>query len=363
LTITAPALLGWLHLADHGDGTATLAGAPTNADVGDHAVVLRVTDSGGLTGTQSFTITVHNANDAPEFTSAPVTTATQDTTYSYAVAADDLDLIHGDVLTITAPTLPGWLKLTDDGNGNGAAILAGTPTNDDVGEHPVTLQVADSGGLTGTQSFTITVHNANDAPAFTSMPIRTTVQDKVYSYAVTAEDVDLPHGDVLTITALALPGWLTLTDYGIGAALLTGTPSSDDIGEHEVLLQATDSGGLTDTQSFTITVRSANAPPQAAGDEATTTEGTSVTIYVLENDTDPDGDALTVITVSQPLYGSASTDGTTVVYTPTLGFVGRDDFTYTISDGYGGEDTATITVLVKPQDAFYIFLPIVSRMK
>jgi hypothetical protein len=55
MTIRRPV---WLDLTDHGDGTATLSGTPADADVGDHAVELRVTDSGGLTDTQTFTITV-----------------------------------------------------------------------------------------------------------------------------------------------------------------------------------------------------------------------------------------------------------------------------------------------------------------
>jgi hypothetical protein len=58
LTITAPTLPAWLTLADHGDGTATLAGTPTIADLGDHVVVLHVIDSGGLADTQTFAIMV-----------------------------------------------------------------------------------------------------------------------------------------------------------------------------------------------------------------------------------------------------------------------------------------------------------------
>jgi hypothetical protein len=84
-----------------------------------------------------------------------VTTATQDVLYTYTVTAADPDLIHGDSLTLTAPLLPAWLTLTD--HGDGTATLSGTPTNADVGQHPVVLRVTDSGGLFAEQSFTITV--------------------------------------------------------------------------------------------------------------------------------------------------------------------------------------------------------------
>jgi VCBS repeat-containing protein len=57
LAITAPTRPGWLTLADNGDGTATLTGTPTHTDIGDHPVVLQVSD-GAATTTQPFTITV-----------------------------------------------------------------------------------------------------------------------------------------------------------------------------------------------------------------------------------------------------------------------------------------------------------------
>ena len=114
--------------------------------------------------------------------------------------------------------------------------------------------MTDSGELTDTQNFTITVANVNDAPVFTSAPVLTAIQDVLYTYAVTADDPDLIHGDELTITATTLPAWLTLTDHGNGTATLTGTPMTADVGDHAVELLVTDSEGLTDTQTFTITV-------------------------------------------------------------------------------------------------------------
>ncbi|MDX9956225.1 MAG: putative Ig domain-containing protein, partial [Anaerolineae bacterium] len=75
---------------------------------------------------------------------------------------------------------------------------------------------------------------------------------------VTAADADLVFGDTLTLTATTLPAWLTLTDHGDGASLtlatLSGTPTGADGGSHTVVLRVTDSEGLFDTQSFSITV-------------------------------------------------------------------------------------------------------------
>ncbi|NQV73507.1 T9SS type A sorting domain-containing protein [bacterium] len=149
ITGTVPS---WLTLTDNGNGTATLAGTPTNAEIGDHAVSLLVTDAAGANATQSFTVTVANTNDAPSFTSTAVTGADQGTAYTYDVTTTDPDA--GDTRAITG-TVPSWLILSD--NGDGTATLAGTPTNDHVGPHDVELIVTDAAGATATQSFTITV--------------------------------------------------------------------------------------------------------------------------------------------------------------------------------------------------------------
>ena len=151
--------------------TSVLANGPS------HAAAFTFNDDGsftytpdaGYTGPDSFTysandgaldsneatvtITVLPGNNAPSFTSTPVTNATSDALYSYSIAADDPDV--GDSLTITAPTLPGWLNLLD--NGDGTAMLSGTPPNEDIGDNPVTLRVTDALGATDDQPFTVTV--------------------------------------------------------------------------------------------------------------------------------------------------------------------------------------------------------------
>ena len=96
---------------------------------------------------------VANANAAPTFVSTPPTFASVNAVYTYTIATHDTNL--GDTLSIVAPVQPSWLNLTDQGDGT--ATLSGTPTNDDLGEHPVVLRVQDPALATATQSYTITV--------------------------------------------------------------------------------------------------------------------------------------------------------------------------------------------------------------
>jgi hypothetical protein len=101
----------------------------------------------------SVTISVAPVNDAPAFTSVPLTGAVEGETYTYEVAAADVDSAPA-ALTLTAPILPGWLTLTD--HGDGTATLEGIPAAAEVGDHPVVLQVFD-GAAAATQSFAVTV--------------------------------------------------------------------------------------------------------------------------------------------------------------------------------------------------------------
>jgi hypothetical protein len=91
-----------------------------------------------------------------------------------------------------------------------------------------------------------------------------------------------------------------------------------------------------------------NRPPVAVDDAASTAAATAVTIDVLANDSDPDGDALSVTAATQPAGGTATVSGNAIVYVPAAGFAGTDRFTYTISDGRGGTASALVTVLVAP---------------
>jgi hypothetical protein len=91
-----------------------------------------------------------------------------------------------------------------------------------------------------------------------------------------------------------------------------------------------------------------NLMPVAVDDVASTNEHTPVIIDVLENDYDPDvGDTLAVESVTQGTHGYvAIVDDQHVSYGPEPGFNGIDEFTYTVSDGRGGTDTANVEVNV-----------------
>ena len=111
-------------------------------------------------------------------------------------------------------------------------------------------------------------------------------------------------------------------------------------------------GTYTGNVDCAVTTTPPNQPPMANDDIAETTSPNSVTINVLANDADPDAcDSLTVTEATDPAGGTATVNqDNTITYTPDQGFSGTDPFDYTISDGKGGTDSATVTVTVLPAD-------------
>ncbi|MEA3461119.1 MAG: putative Ig domain-containing protein, partial [Bacteroidota bacterium] len=234
LTYAALVLPGWLTF---NSTTQLLSATPSDTDEGDQHVTIRVTD-GLLYADQTFVISVSYANHAPNFISDPATTVVVGESYVYTINAYDID---GDDLTYSAPLLPDWLTFYPATN-----VISGIPRTEDLGSHDVTVRVSD-GTVSADQSFPITVRNENVAPAFTSTPETSVIENQLYVYYVAAEDAN---GDDLTFSATLLPGWL---NFDPSAGILHGTPDRDDVGDHNVTLSVSD-GNLTTDQTFTITV-------------------------------------------------------------------------------------------------------------
>lgn len=120
-------------------------------------------------------------------------------------------------------------------------------------------------------------------------------------------------------------------------------------GTANVVVTATDDSGAVAADTFAVNVLPGNQRPTATNDAVTTPMNSAVTIHVLNNDADPDGDPLTVTSVGTAGDGSPAIDtgDTTITYIPVFGFIGTDQFTYIVSDG-SEFDTATVTVTVTP---------------
>lgn len=169
----------------------------------------------------------------------------------------------------------------------------------------------------------------------------TVPEDGSTDVAVLANDFD-PDGDPVALHSLSPARYGTVRNNGDGTVNYRPDPGFH--GSDSFRYTTADGKGGTATGTVAVTVTSEPDAPDAVDDSAATTPGNPVTVAVLANDSDADGDPLTVIAVTQGAHGSVTTDGTTATYTPGEGFLSSDQFTYTLSDGQGGSDTATVTV-------------------
>ena len=126
------------------------------------------------------------------------------------------------------------------------------------------------------------------------------------------------------------------------------TPTLNYIGPDSFTYHASDGIDNSNQATVEITVTGINHSPVAQDDTATTPEDNPVSIDVMANDTDQDGDPLSITGVTQPAFGTAIIQGSNVQYTPFLNDHGPDSFTYTINDGRGGTDMATVDIVVTP---------------
>lgn len=158
----------------------------------------------------------------------------------------------------------------------------------------------------------------NYPPEFTSTPITTGTEETLYTYNITAVDIN---GDNLRfINTSGLPSWLTLVDNGNETATLSGTPGSGDAGMYNIDLQVNDlrTPSLTDTQSFAINISANNqAPSFTSTPELFNTAGFPYTYNITT--TDPNvGDTLTITADTIPSWlilvdngnGTATLSGT-----------------------------------------------------
>jgi len=234
-----------------------------------------------------------------------------------------------------------WGDLTSTTSSSATA----THTYAGSGAFTITLTVTDNGGAIASATTTAAIANStNLAPAVSlSGPANgsTFTAPATIPLAASASDSDGTVARVDFYNGAVLIGSATSSPY-------TATWSSVPTGTYALKAVATDNlGAATSSAPVSVTVVGADHPPVANDDSATVRRSRqSVTIPVLANDSDVDGDPLTIIGVGAPSHGTVAVSGGTLIYTSNKRFVGQVAFTYTIGDGRGGTATATVLVTV-----------------
>ncbi|ENJ1691152.1 TPA: tandem-95 repeat protein [Vibrio parahaemolyticus] len=239
--------------------------------------------------------------------------------------------------------------IIDKGNGtlvdNGDGTWTFTPQIDDDTEVSFTFDIIDDEDLVVSGSANLDILPINDAPNAENDAI-TTEEDTAVTIDVLVNDSDV-EGDALSIQSASVPkeqGTVEVVD-----GKLVFTPAENFNGEATISYIVTD-GDLTDEAKVSVTVTPVNDSPVAVDDTTSIQEDTAVTIDVLTNDTDVDGDKLSIESASVPKeQGTVEVVNGKLVFTPAENFNGDAEITYTVTDGQL-TDEAKVTVTVNPVD-------------
>ncbi|MEH6522759.1 Ig-like domain-containing protein [Sulfitobacter sp.] len=322
-------------VAINGDGTITFT--PNDGFFGEAVVDYTISD-GSLTDAAVVRITVNE--DAENFAPVAVDDAAEtdeETAVTIDVLGNDTDP-EDDTLTVTeANSEDGTVTINGDGT------LEFTPNADFFGEAVVNYTITDgNGGIDDARVF-VTVENVNDAPVAEDDCVATELNTPV-TIPVLANDSDVDGDDLSVTTATSPDGSVAINADGT----IEFTPNDGFTGDAEINYTISDGNGGVASAIAKVSVGETSEPPVAADDTATTDEDTPVTIDVLTNDSDPDGDPLEVIEATSPDGSVTINDDGTLEFTPNADFNGPATITYTITDGNGGTDTAVVDVTVTP---------------
>lgn len=321
------------------DGTVSYAPFEGFSGTDSFMYVIRDGPEGSsyLTDVATVTITVNPVNDPPHAADDFVTT-NEDTPKNVAVKANDLDG-DGDInLTVTALTQPS----------KGSAVLNAdqtityTPNLNANGNDSFTYSLSDGNGGTDTGTVNVNVTPVNDLPVAVA-DSATVAEESTVAIPVTVNDTD-PDNTAFTLTAVTQGAHGTVTI--LAGNQVSYQAAANYSGPDTFTYTIRDPGFLTSVGTVSVTVTPVNDPPAAVADSASTSEDTPIAIAVLGNDTDIDGDTLSISAVTQGAKGSVTTNGTTATYTPNLNTTGNDSFTYSISDGNGGTGMATVNISI-----------------
>jgi large repetitive protein len=288
--------------------------------------------------------------------------------------ANDTDA-NGDTLSIISVqgALHGTVVLVN-------GVVTFTPDPNYNGPAEFTYTISDGKGGFDTAKVNLIIEAVNDAPVDddeTNTVIEDTTLNVAAAAGLLANNIDIDiDGDTASITSFVVagntvpvsatsPGVATLAEIGVLTINSDGSYSFAPAANYtdaipEVIYTVSDGQGGSDTSKLTLTIDPRNDAPDAVDDgefDAGAISGNQDTVITIDpatlmlaNDTDVDGDTLVVLSVQGAVNGNAVFENGVVTFTPKAGYFGPASFTYTISDGHGGTDTATffIDIILAP---------------
>ncbi|WP_286342956.1 Ig-like domain-containing protein [Ferrimonas sp. YFM] len=294
-----------------------------------------LTDEAGNQGEGATDEVLKQYNLAPQLSGTPAVSVEEDSAYSFSPGLSDDDSFDSHSFSISG--LPAWASF-DVASGR----LWGTPTNEHVGSHGgITITVADAAGASASIGpFTITVVNSNDAPMVAGLTL-TTEEDTALTLNLPQVDQE---GDSLSYRLDAEPSEGRLSENG---GSWHYTPNQDFNGQDSLQLVASDGELESDAFTVTIEVTPVNDTPVAVDDTfaVAANEQGRYPLLVLENDSDVDGDPLTLVSAQSSL-GQVTIETQLLTLDLEPGFGGEVVLSYLVADEEGETANATVALSV-----------------
>ncbi|HYC49361.1 MAG TPA: tandem-95 repeat protein [Burkholderiales bacterium] len=338
----------------NGDGTVTFT--PNANFNGTTSFTYTASDGAATSNVATASVEVAPVNDAPE-TLNTGGSGPEDTANALLLKGTDVDGTVVSMRIVTTPAngrLYSDVGLTQEVHAGDTIATSGNQVivrfKPDANWHGATsfdfAAIDDDGAEDATPATaSLTVLPVNDAP-FAGNNLYITQEDialAIPAPGVLANDSDVD-GDALSASLVSGPAHGTLTLNADGS--FNYTPAADYFGSDSFTYRALDGGTQSNTATVSITVMSVNDGPTATTDGPATPEDTPVTVDIVANDTDPEDDPLTIVSVSGINHGTYQIVDNKIEYTPDPDFFGNDIFSYTISDGNGDTDEGTVVLAV-----------------
>ncbi len=259
----------------------------------------------------------------------------EDFSVTINVLANDSDN-DGDSLSITGAT-------STQGNAliNSDHSITFIPNSNFHGTASITYTLSDGQGGLSTATVSISVNAVNDSPVGANDAV-STLEDTSVSVNVLANDTDIDGDNLNILSASAINGSVSISSLNT----LTFTPTANFSGTGLITYSINDGQGASAEATVTVTINAVNDSPVGTNDAVSTAEDTSISINVLANDSDDDGDNLTITSATVNTGTVTSTLENTLTFSPDTNFNGMATINYTISDGQGGVATAIASVNV-----------------
>lgn len=316
----------------------------------------RLTDSGGLFDTGVVSVTVNNVNDVPVISNlAPVVETGEDTPVVVTFTVTDVDntLDEIELSAVAAdPSLIELVSFTKSTDGSGQVSMTITPKTNLSGTTTIEITASD-GDKSAKGTFTLKIYAINDPP-IAANDSATIDEDHSVTINVVANDADVEDPTTLYVISNSVPLLTGSGTAGHGSVVnnndgtLTYTPGANRNDDVYFTYQISDSGNLRTTATVFITINAVNDAPRVSNDTRTTVEDTAITIDVLANDSDLEGDSFSITSNTNPAHGFVTLNvDQTFTYTPELNYYGSDSFRYTVEEDAHSDITATATVTIK----------------